>query len=162
METLNISKENALKAFQQADKKGKELLETLFGKQILSEKITDRIKTFEDACDAIGLKLQNNNIEFKSFCDDKDIDSINAYAKLCIIARALNEGWQPDWTNSNEYKYQVWLTDYKAGFGFSRSCYGDWRADTHCGSRLCFKTRELAEYAGKQFMDLYNQYFTIK
>lgn len=30
------------------------------------------------------------------------------------------------------------------------------------GSRLCYKSRELAEYAATQFADIYNDFLTIK
>ena len=161
METVNINKENALKAYKSADKKTKELLENLFGKEILSQNIMDRIKTFEDACNELEIKSISKNISF-GFADSKDNESIEAYAKLCIIIRSLNEGWEPDWTNSNEYKYYPWFDSYKSGFGFSYSHYAYWYTITACGSRLCFKSPELAEYAGKQFLEIYNQFLTIK
>ncbi len=54
METLQVTRENAVKAFNAADKKGKELLTHLFGKEIIPGKIQDRIKTFEDAVNELG------------------------------------------------------------------------------------------------------------
>ena len=30
------------------------------------------------------------------------------------------------------------------------------------GSRLCFKSKDLATYAGTQFLDIYKDFFTIK
>ena len=35
-------------------------------------------------------------------------------------------------------------------------------ADMHIGSRLCLKTRELAVYCGKQFIDIWADFLLIK
>ena len=126
-------------------------------KKKASGNIIDRIKTFEDACRALGIDPSEKvAIEGPSdLCDD--LDSIGAYSKLIIIARALNEGWKPDWANSSQRKWYPYF-EYKAGFGFSRTSYAYWHARAAVGSRLCFKSSELAEYAGKQFADIYNEF----
>ncbi len=161
METLNITKTNVFKAHKEADKKGKELLENLFGKEVLSQKITDRIKTFEDACNKLEVAPDYSFLlAYKG--TDADMLSAHAYMKLIIIARALNEGWEPDWTDSSETKYYPWFNNYKPGVGFSRSGYDCWRTYASCGSRLCFKSSELAMYAGTQFIEIYNQFLIIK
>lgn len=50
--TLNVDKKNALKAWREADNKGKQMLENLYGKEIFAnQNVMDRIKTFEDAMD---------------------------------------------------------------------------------------------------------------
>lgn len=122
--------------------------------------ITDQVKTFEDACEILGI---DGDVITGSISDALagDADSIAAYAKLIIIARALNEGWKPDWSNNSQYKYVPWFK-HKSGFGLSFGGYGGWRTFTAVGSRLCFKTKELAEYAATQFADLYNDYLSIK
>ena len=87
-----------------------------------------------------------------------------AYRKLKTIAEALNEGWRPDWANSNEYKYWPWFVYLGASAGFSfANTYGTAsNSAAHIGSRLCYKTRELAAYAGRQFEGLYNDFLLIK
>jgi hypothetical protein len=122
--------------------------------------IFDKVKTFSDACNLLGIK---GDVMKANVNDDllNDAASISAYVQLIIITRALNEGWQPDWTDSSQYKYLPWFK-HKSGFGLS---FGDaviWFTTTFVCSRLCFKSRELAEYAAKQFADLYNDYLTIK
>lgn len=156
-QTLKIQTANALSAFNIANAEGKKLLTALFGNDVFSQKITDRVKTFEDACAIIGVDPGDYAISTSATKDDC---SINAYAKLIIIARALNEGWQPDWSNSSQYKYVPYFT-HKGGFGLSYDDCGLWRALTHVGSRLCFKSGELAEYAGKQFVDIYNTFLSL-
>jgi hypothetical protein len=127
-----------------------------------SSKITDWIKTFEDACREMGIELDSKiAIEAPAELAD-DLKSIGAYAKLTIIARALNEGWKPDWTDSNQYKWHPFFeANKKAGFGFSRTRYGYWLTHTSVGSRLCFKSEALAKYAGEQFIDIYNDFLTL-
>lgn len=118
------------------------------------------IKTFEAACKK--LKLDPAKVLPKvSGMPKHHQDAIVAHAKLVIIAEALNEGWKPDWTNSDQYKYYPWF-DMESGSGLSfGGCVCD-DSVSGVGSRLCFKTKELAEYAGKQFVLLYTQYFVLK
>ena len=131
---------------------------TLYSAQAKENKIpiTERVKTFEDACQVLGIDA----IKFEITGMDSDVGSIAAYMKLIVIARALNEGWKPNWANSNEYKYVPWFKENGFGLSFVYCAY--WFSITFVGSRLCFKSRELAEYAGKQFESIYQEYLTIK
>jgi hypothetical protein len=93
--------------------------------------------------------------------------ALNAYAKLFIIAEALNEGWVPDWADSDQYKYYPWLlvkknTKNPSGFGLSYDGYDCAGSYSNVGSRLCFKSSELAEYAGKQFKKEYEEAYLIE
>jgi hypothetical protein len=160
MEELKISKSNAFKAFASADQKGKQLLKDLFGQDVLSEKITDRVRSYEDACLVEDFFPLTKN-QF-SFLPEKDQDSALAHHQITIIARALNEGWVPDWSDSNQYKYYPWFVWGGSGLGFSFRAYAYDRSHSSVGSRLVFKNRELAEYAGKQFITIYNHLFLIK
>ena len=71
--------------------------------------ITERVKTFEDACNELG---ENHKLvqQFKAIqeaiAEDKEA---TAYFKLGIITAALNEGWEPDFTNDEEYRYYPYL-----------------------------------------------------
>lgn len=101
-----------------------------------------------------------------------------SYLKLRIIVAALNEGWEPKF-EKGEYRYFPWLylctkeqydelDDEKKrrcvlrsgynmysyfGFVFCNADYGASHSNASFGSRLAFRTRELAEYAGKQFTE---------
>ena len=160
METLEISKQNAIVAFNKADNSGKSLLVNLFGKETFSQKITDRVKTFEEAL-ALDGDQDEETLEFiNSTVKHPDLVSTQAYMKLVVIARVLNEGWTPDWENGSQNKYVPWFKN-KSGFGLACCDYGRWSAGTGVGSRLCFKTSDLAEYAGKQFKELYEESYLI-
>mgnify|MGYP006418984619 CR=1 FL=1 len=120
-----------------------------------------KIKTFEEACEALELDSKKVVPDFSMY-PEKHQKAMVAHAKLVIIAEALNEGWQPDWGNSSEYKYELWFyMGGSSGSGFAYYVYDHWLTHSFCSSRLCFKSRELAEYAGEQFKDLYKDYYLM-
>lgn len=122
--------------------------------------ITKRVKSYEDACKVLGIEpIVDEVLQKLGFTKDEI-----AYRKLKTIAKALNEGWEPDWTNSNEYKYWPWFVynPNSAGFGYANTSTAAAYTSTPIGSRLCFKTRNLAAFAGEMFEDLYNDFFLIK
>ncbi len=166
--TLTIEKKNAIRAYNEADDKGKKLLTDLLGeKAVTPDKITDVVKTFEDACAALGLEPGMILPFMHGDALADDIVSIQAFAKLTVIARALNEGWQPDWNNSTQAKYYPYFKyngggSGSSGFGLSDYGYVCDGTYTGLGSRLVFKSAELATYAGTQFTDIYNDFLTIK
>ncbi len=118
--------------------------------------IKERITTFTDV-------LKHHNIIARDFahqCDKLSDDEV-AYRKIKLITEALNEGWTPDWTDGTN-KYWPWFKMGSAsGVGFSYHGYGRWYSFSLVGSRLCFKSRELAVYAGEQFEDIYKDFLTI-
>ena len=113
---------------------------------------------------------------------DRDDCDLVAYLKLHIICEALNDGWKPTF-NENEYRYYTWFYIYTkekydelnedqkkllrfvggssnfAGVFGGVVCSGPpfvpSSSDGFYGSRLAFKTRELAVYAGNQFIDIW-------
>ena len=155
--------------------------------------ITERVKTFEDACKELGedhkLVQQYRAAEGTSL-----MDSINvaAYLKLRIITAALNEGWEPQFTEDEDrwYPYLVlWFkgelddksdewkdernlqvpvvvgcADLGSNVGVSAlSSYTDVSASsTDYGSALVFRKSEIARFAGQQFTELWANYYTGK
>jgi hypothetical protein len=124
-------------------------------------KITEQIKTFGDACKALGLDPAQVD-QFPNIQNDLLI-GIRAFTKLLIIAEALNEGYQPDWNNPNEYKHQPWfdMRSKKVGSGLGLS-FGGYDSDysgSTVGSRLVFRSSELARYAWDQFPEIYADAF---
>jgi hypothetical protein len=118
---------------------------------------TKRIKSYEEACKKLKLKSAVPSFPNLSAPERK---AMQAHYKLVIIARALNGDWKPDWLDWDQNKYYPWFD-----FQGSRFVFHD--VHFHCtrsflGSRLCFRSRELAEYAGKTFTDLYHEYFQIE
>lgn len=122
--------------------------------------ITQRVKTYADACAVLGVEPVNDEELAKLGFTKDEI----AYRKLKTIAEALNEGWVADFSDSSTYKYWPWFIYYGASAGLS--CALTYSAasytDASIGSRLCYKTRKLAAFAGSQFIDLYNDFLLRK
>ncbi|MFL0088524.1 hypothetical protein V2550_07605, partial [Tenacibaculum maritimum] len=110
-ETIPIQKKAALKAHKNANSKGKTLLENLLGKKLFLKEVTDRIKTVADV-------LEDNNITQEQI--DKMFANTPEHFKCQFIAellcKSLNEGWNPNWDNSNEHKYYPWFKMGSSGF----------------------------------------------
>lgn len=155
MRTLQIKQDSLLAAFRNAGKEGKQVLSDLFGKQVaLYDNITDRVKSFEDACQVLGI---STNVPEVKGLPRKHQKAIIANYKLIVIAEALNEGWKPNWQDSDEYKYYPWFDmSNPAGVGYSYTYYTASHTAANIGSRLCLKNRELAIYFGQTFTDLFN------
>lgn len=143
-----------------AEKLGVETTVMQAVKTVTPKDITKRVKTYADACAVLGIEPINEEVFTKLGFTKDEI----AYRKLKTVIEALNEGWRPDWSDSSDYKYWNWFiyNPSSAGFGYANTNNAPSYANTNVGSRLCFKTRELATYAGRQFEDLYNDFFLIK
>ena len=105
-----------------------------------NKKITDLVKTFDDARKLTG---RPDVPDFSNLPTDMR-KHFEAQYKMIVIAEALNE-----------YKYYPWFEMSPSSFAFDDSGYGCAIADAGSGSRLKFRTRELAEYAAKQFIDIW-------
>lgn len=153
---LTITKQTALKAHSEADNAGKQMLENLFGKRVLFDKVQDRITNFNEVCEDQGKNPTDYVLPTEA--DQEEIAAV-ALKKLRLIAKALNEGWEPDFMNQNQYKYYPWFKQSSSAGGFVCAGYDCWHSGTFVGPRLAFKSSELAIYAGKTFIDVYNEYF---
>lgn len=161
MQTLTIEQlqKNATAAYASADAPTKKVLEALLNKKyLIPQKITERVKTFEDAL-AIVPPSENLKILLAYNGFDVVMRGAQAMAKLQVITTALNEGWKPDWTNSGEYKWYPYFKKSGSGLSFDGAVL--WYTFTTVGSRLCFKSRELAEYAAEQFKDIYTEFMAL-
>lgn len=115
------------------------------------------IKSYEDACKALRLKPISDEA-FNAF--GQDAKTVAAYHKLAVITRAINEGWQPNWSNHDEWKYEPYMYTNSAGLSCARANYCPANAAADFGSRLCFRDYERATFAIKTFGDtLYKDYF---
>lgn len=122
--------------------------------------VRDRIKTFEDAYKELD-KRHDDLYYLIAEYDNRwtDSEELLAYLKLRIIVAALNEGWKPEF-NGKKYRFFAWINiGHNDGVAVCVYSY-DIPSYTYsyCGSRFAFKSRELAEYAGEQFKDLWIDY----
>lgn len=118
--------------------------------------VFERIKTIDDVFADHGL----TRAEFYDSCDGLERDEI-AYRILKLLAKSLNEGWLPDWSNSSEYKYFPWF-EMRGSSGFRFAAYDGWRSGSNVGSRLCFKSSKLAEHAANHFLSVYQDFMVIQ
>lgn len=139
--------------------------------------VRKRIKTFEDACREIGIDAEAWNRDKISLGLEPDV---LAFLKLRIIVKALNEGWEPQFTE-DECRYYPWFILYTReeynkldeeeksrvvyrsfyyAVAFGGVSVADASGDSsitsaNIGVRLAFKTSELAAYCGRQFLDIW-------
>lgn len=116
----------------------------------IPKKITDRVKTVDDAITIVG---GESCIDVKVLRALEAVGEEKAIAlqQWKIIIKALNEGWVPDWNNSNEAK---WCPYFRMNRLFSL-----YYVDLICSysdvpPTFVFKTKALAEYATSQFPGL--------
>ncbi|MBO9674439.1 MAG: hypothetical protein J7577_13410 [Sphingobacteriaceae bacterium] len=158
MSTLETVTNKAKALYPTKGKKIKTALEEVFGKQTFLAKITDRVKTVEDAYKELNLN-RSDYIPTKSIAmTDKYYAQICAEIDFEIVVAALNEGVELSFANANQKKWRIWLKhDGISGFGFHNTFYDYADTLTNVGSRQSFATQELAEYAGTQFIELINK-----
>ena len=182
---IKINKENVLNAYDKATSAQKELLENLFGREMFQPKdITERVKTFEDAVAILG-NFNEAVVNYHIVSKVTSTKDIIAFAKLRVIVEALNEGWRPAFSKGAHRYYLLFniyskekfdrLSEYyKNRCSIIRRSYGNPNAVSkfvyasvydaslssyaQSSSRLSFKTRELAEYCGMQFIDIWADY----
>lgn len=175
------------------------LLHTLYGDAVEPDTtdnrpVTERIKTFDDACRELDSRAKGNHIyvrEYVQITDAIEVSSdIVTYLKLRIIAAALNEGWEPEFVE-DELRWYPWFVLYtndeidnmddddrekicrvvgrsgdsayaSGGLACASASGASSFADTGDAARLAFKTESLAEYAGKQFIELYRDFIIAR
>lgn len=197
---MEIKKENVVNAYMSGGDSVKEMLRTMFPdidfeaeKQAEKRPVTERVKTFEDACAELGgahpfvmaYDCYVDNVHDARMQDD----DITAYLKLRIICAALNEGWEPQFTK-DEWRWYPWFylwtseeleekdnkwkqdrhlmstgdfnTGY-AGVAYACSNHAASYASASIGSsRLCLKNEALADYCGRQFIELWADFNLIR
>jgi hypothetical protein len=159
MKTLQIDEKKAKGLYENASPEYRAILEDTFGKDFFVS-IQERVKSYEDACLELGLNPYD--LPKVDNCEHEDRASIIAFYKLTIIARALNEGWTPNWQDPNQYKYYPWFkVANPTRFVYADTYSTATSAIADIGSRLCCKSEDLATYFGKQFEKLWAEYLLL-
>lgn len=152
--------------------------------------VTERVKTFDDACKELGIDAEAIQQQWQD-AGITMLDEV-AYQKLRIITAALNEGWEPEFKKDEyryypycilytkaeiEQKDDEWKDEYNlqlcfgggnsnlgavCGLASAGSNYAWSFAYASLSARLAHKTEELAIYSGKQFTELWANYYTGK
>ena len=155
LKVLKFSKETAQKRFAESPIWFKEVLIETFGEKAFKPKDFRDIQTMNDVFLEVGMTEQEFHLRYGNI--GLDDDTIN-YEKAKLMAKAINQGWLPDWNKQDEKKWYPYFEVSPSGAGFSDSAYNFTRTGTDVGSRLCFESREKAEHAGKKFIEIYNQF----
>lgn len=190
---MEIDTKNIKAAYETATESEKKLLSTLFPDLSLGQAdkapddrpVTERIKTFEDAMLALG---EEDPFVKEWHCGENLSADLEAYLQLRVICAALNEGWEPQFTEE-ECRWYPWHTlwteselaeksdEWKAdrhlimisnryhseyaGLAFAHSIHTPTSTSATVGSRLCLKSEALATYCGKQFINLWADFILM-
>lgn len=151
---------------------------------------SERVKTYEDAVKELGEDhplVEAANSAAWRFPEAANKDLV-AYMKIRVVVAALNDGWEPQFV-PGELRWYPWYEliskdeydamsddekqerrcvgrsynngDAYGGLVCSHASYASSLSVAYVGSRLAFKSEELAEYAGKQFAELFADFCFI-
>lgn len=193
MKAIEIKQENVTEAFKSADgcEVAINILTNLFGKQKPDYTDFHNIKTYEDACEALGVRpISRLLIEYGDGQKEEVIDIAHiAYMKLCTIARALNNDSEFPRFTENERRWFPWYYLYSqaeiddmdeerrkelvfwggsavsgayCGLASAYSLNAWSYSSADVGSRLAVKSEEIAEYFGNQFKELWRDFLIGK
>ncbi|WP_280120539.1 hypothetical protein [Sangeribacter muris] len=188
---IDFTPEQLVAFYRSTSTDGRKAVKEALGEQFSEAlPATERVKTYEDAVWELGndhpLVEAASSAEWR-FTNSEDKDII-AYLKLRVIVAALNDGWKPQFV-PGELRWYPWYEliskdEYDAmseDEKQERRCVGrsNSNASAHgglvssgahgasssssasYGSRLAFKSEALAEYAGKQFAELFANFCFI-
>lgn len=188
---IDFTPEQLVAFYRSTSTDGRKAVKEALGEQFSEAlPATERVKTYEDAVWELGndhpLVEAASSAEWR-FTNSEDKDII-AYLKLRVIVAALNDGWKPQFV-PGELRWYPWYEliskdEYDAmsedekqerrcvgrsygnayadgGLVFSYAVYASSYSVAFIGSRLAFKSEALAEYAGKQFAELFANFCFI-
>lgn len=188
---IDFTPEQLVAFYRSTSTDGRKAVKEALGEQFSEAlPATERVKTYEDAVWELGndhpLVEAASSAEWR-FTNSEDKDII-AYLKLRVIVAALNDGWKPQFV-PGELRWYPWYEliskdEYDAmsedekqerrcvgrsssnayaygGLVFSNAYYASSFSGAYFGSRLAFKSEALAEYAGKQFAELFANFCFI-
>lgn len=188
---IDFTPEQLVAFYRSTSTDGRKAVKEALGEQFSEAlPATERVKTYEDAVWELGndhpLVEAASSAEWR-FTNSEDKDII-AYLKLRVIVAALNDGWKPQFV-PGELRWYPWYEfiskdEYDAmsedekqerrcvgrssfnayavgGLVYSHAYYASSFSYAHSGSRLAFKSEALAEYAGKQFAELFANFCFI-
>lgn len=142
-----------------------------------TKEVNELITNFEEARKILGGKpnadftvskkiLSGNTVNLQDVTrlvndiNPQHVKALISLNELFTIAEAWNkkDGFVPDYSNGNQYKYFPWFVYDKdaAGFVYAYTANTLSNAYANIGSQLCFKTANRARQFGKQFIDLWN------
>jgi hypothetical protein len=114
------------------------------------------IGSVEDACKHLNFDI--NSIPDLSMLPGDLGEKFKAGILCAIFLMAINNGWTPDYKNSNQVKYYPWPWVSSSGFGFSGSDCSSVYSSASVGSRLCTDSSEKALWALEKCKEHYEKW----
>lgn len=191
MYSIDFTSEQLVDFYRGSTNEGREAIKKALGDKLSEVlPITERVKTYEDAVRELGNNHPYVDAANSASWRYEGIvgADIVAYLKLRVIVAALNEGWEPKFVEGerrwygwydliSKENYEEMSEEAKAncrvvgrasysayangGLVYSYAVYVSSLSSAGYGSRLAFKSEELAEYAAKQFIDIFADFCFI-
>lgn len=150
---LKLTLDKAQEAYKSGNTEIKKLLTDLYGEEHFLSDIKDRVNSYESSC----------KITRRSVLDIDDFDIYGEEAKRMFARhkittgiKAINEGWYPDFDNTNQPKYYIWM--YGKKNGFSSVVGGSYFIYAGVGSDMHIETNDKAKVIEKVFRQEYIDY----
>ncbi len=123
-----------------------------------------KIKTVKAALKKMGTSMEAIQAMFAGIPDAaRRAHAINTYVLETVI-EAINEGWQADWSNTNEWKYYPWWRieagKVSSAVGLSYDGCGNSVTRAHVGARLVFQSVDRVKHMVQYFKPLYEAYYS--
>lgn len=150
---LKLTLDKAQETYKNGNAEVKKLLTDLYGEEHFLSDIKDRVNSYESACKITGRDVLDID-DFEMYGDEAK--RMFARYKITTGIKAINEGWKPDFDNTNQPKYYIWMYGKKNGFSscvdFSHFVF------TYVGSDLHIETNDKAKVIEKVFRQEYIDY----
>ena len=113
----------------------------------------DKLKTQIDCCDNEDIFTATT---YKEVCKRLKVkEDKNPFNKIKHLEQYFNQGWKPNWSNKNEYKWYPYYTlNSSSGLVFLGSDGYHYR---FYGCVWFFKTKEISDFIGKTFISIYEE-----
>jgi hypothetical protein len=154
-EKVQNIKHDLTNLYKEANEAGKQFLKDAFPS--LFTPIMERVKNWQDI-----LEISGETLTIPNPVTDRQV-ALNAMDMMLIARDVISEGWEADYSDKNQPKWEVvykW-DDYISGFGFLDSFTYRWDGSAVVGARLVFETKEKARFFTTIMMEYINQ-FLIK
>lgn len=146
MITLQLPEKKAREIYATGSDEMKTVLEASAPEGFFKESITDRITSVE----ALFAELGEDYLLFREQCSSIGLKKHEvAYMIATRLYAVLNEGWVPDYDDSDQEKWELWYYLNQPGFRLFVVYYVYTR--TTAGARLALRKKELGLHVDKYF-----------
>lgn len=148
---LKLTLDKAQETYKNGNAEVKKLLTDLYGDEHFLADIKDRVNSYESACKITGRDVLDLD-DFDMYGDEAK--RMFARYKITTGIKAINEGWIPDFDNTNQAKYYIYMYGKKNGFSSYVISYDI----ASVGSDMHIACRDKAEVIERVFKEDYKTY----